>query len=90
MNISIATFISGNETFSDDFLGLLEYLRQESHSVKAYVFSEKYNSEIPNNIMQICMPQTTKYLRIMRLVQDSPYESILFVDNDITVNKLPV
>lgn len=90
MDISIATFISGKETFSEDFLELLEYLKKGSHNVKAYVFSEKYHAEIPKSITQINMPQTTKYLRIMRLVQESLYDSILFVDNDITVNKVAI
>lgn len=90
MNISIATFISGNETFSEDFLELLEYLKNESYDVKAYVFTEKYNATIPNSIVQISMPQTTKYLRIMRLVQESLYNTILFVDNDITVDKAAI
>ena len=87
MDISIATFISGEETFSEDFLELLEVLKYESYNVKAYVFSESYHLEIPKSITQINMPQTTKYLRIMRMVQESLYDTILFVDNDITVDK---
>ena len=39
MNISLATFISGKETFSDDFNELQEYLKKY-HNVQAYVFKE--------------------------------------------------
>ncbi|XME04041.1 glycosyltransferase family 2 protein [Lachnospiraceae bacterium C1.1] len=90
MDICIATFINGKETFSKDFLDLIEYLENESYDVKAYIFSNSYSTEIPKNIRQINMPLTTKYLRIMRLVQEALSDSILFVDNDITVDKVAI
>lgn len=86
MDISLATFISGKETFSDDFNELQEYLKKY-HNVQAYVFTDEYIDEIPNSIIQINMPHTSKYLRIMRIVEESLNDSILFIDNDIIVDK---
>lgn len=87
MEISIVTFISGHETFSSDFLDLLIFFEKQHIKTQAYVFVEKYNEEIPEHISQIVMPATTKYTRIMSIVDISIYKTILFIDNDITINK---
>lgn len=85
--ITIATFISNNETENKEFYKLIEYLR-EFIDTQIIIFS---NKEIKKkNQIVFVTPQMTKYRRIQMLLNEAKFDDILCLDNDITPNKAEI
>lgn len=82
--ITIATFISNNEDENKEFYKLTEYLNRFIN-IQIIVFS---NKRIDSNKAKVFItPQMTKYRRIQMLLNESKYDDILCLDNDITPKK---
>ncbi len=80
--ITIATFISNSEKKNNDFDSLCELLK-EKYDVDIYIYSDH---KIDTDNINIVGKQT-KYFRIIDLVENTKNKDILFVDNDITIDK---
>lgn len=80
--ITIATFISNNEQKNEDFDLLCELLNKK-YDVDVYIYSDhKIDTNNTNKV-----GKQTKYFRIIDLVESTKNKDILFVDNDITIDK---
>lgn len=80
--ITIATFISNNEKKNKDFDSLCDLLKKK-YDVDVYIYSDhKIETEYSNIV-----GKKTKYLRIINLLENTYNKDILFVDNDIIINK---
>lgn len=78
--ITIATFISQNEKENNEFYKLVEYLNKFIRT-QIIIFS---NNEIARNDFKVFVtPQMTKYKRIQILLNESQFDDILCLDNDI-------
>ena len=80
--ITIATFISNNESKNEDFDLLCELL-EKKYNINVYIYSDNKIKTKYNNIVG----KQTKYFRIIDLIEKSKNKDILFVDNDITIDK---
>ncbi len=86
-NLTIATFISNNEQFNNDVIEIVKYLKRD-YCVELIVFSNKLILDYDKNVKQIISDNTTKYKRIIKLIEISKNNNILCLDNDITTNKV--
>ena len=84
--ISIVTFISGDETFSDNFSKLCAMIANSGFLVDAIVYCDHALSNQKHNQCQCRYLNTlgyTKYARIQAAVRDARSDFLLFVDNDL-------
>ena len=84
--ISIVTFISGDETFSDNFSKLCAMIANSGFLVDAIVYCDHALSNQYHNQCQCRYLNTlgyTKYARIQAAVRDARSDFLLFVDNDL-------
>lgn len=80
--ITIATFISNNEAKNKDFDNLCKLL-SKSYDVDVYIYSDRKIDTSFNNVVK----KETKYFRIIDLIERVKEKDILFVDNDIMIDK---
>lgn len=84
-DLTIATFISNNEKYNEDFLKFSKELSQKL-DVEILIFTDKKVNITDNQIKQIIKDNTTKYKRIIELIKICNSKNILCIDNDITIN----
>lgn len=80
--ITVATFISNNEKKNSDFDKLCELLSAH-YNIDVYIYSDQKIDTRYTNIVG----KKTKYFRIIDLIDNTNNNDILFVDNDITMDK---
>ncbi|MDG5788351.1 glycosyltransferase family 2 protein [Evansella sp. AB-P1] len=82
--LCLVTFHIHSESFTEAFSELTRKLDESFEQLEVAVFVDEvqeHNINMP--IKQIKMPQTTKYKRILSLLDESDADYFLFIDNDI-------
>lgn len=91
MNITIATFISGSEKYSNEIVDLSCYLMSCGINCELIIFSDKSIDlqSVDDNyrIRFIKDSAETKYKRLIKLFQIASFDNILCIDNDIHILK---
>lgn len=82
--LTIATFISGNETMNFSILDAYYFLRESMLADELIIFSDTPQGITGGGIREEISPSSTKYTRILSSLKISSHENILYIDNDIT------
>lgn len=82
--LTIATFISGNETMNFNILDAYYFLRDSMLADELIIFSDTPQGVKGCGIREEILPSSTKYTRILLSLKISSNENILYIDNDIT------
>ena len=82
--LSIATFISGNETMNFSILDAYYFLRDSMLADELIIFSDTPQGITGRGIREEISPSSTKYTRMLSSLKISSNENILYIDNDIT------
>lgn len=86
MELTIATFTSKSETFNPAIIAVGERLRQENISCELMVFSD-HDLVVDNRDLRVIVDGgKTKYRRVQLLLELASCDSILCLDNDVSVN----
>lgn len=82
--LTIATFISNTEKYNRNFLEFCDLLRKKIN-IDIIIFTDKRLSIQRNDVKQVVQKNTTKYKRIIELIEICNTDNILCIDNDITI-----
>ena len=89
-SLSIVTFISNKEKFSEELFTLYRKLLPAFKFVEFIVFSDTEVLSLQQidgkNVRQVISAGSTKYKRIISSLEISRAENILYIDNDISPN----